>query len=105
MKSSGHCKVTIAVISFVSLTLVTAVIAAVVIVVVLGRNSSVSDPTINYYNGSFRITNINYTDDYKNSQSDAYKSMSAQIEGIISKTFDNSDVKNQYSSTKVISIR
>ncbi|KAE8631044.1 hypothetical protein XENTR_v10001056 [Xenopus tropicalis] len=104
MKSFGHYKVTIAVISFVILTLVAAVVSAVVIVVVLGRNTSISNYTFNYYNGSFRISNENYTDDYKNSQSDAYKSLSAQVEGLISKTFYNSDMKNQYSSAKVISI-
>ncbi|XP_041447100.1 transmembrane protease serine 11D isoform X2 [Xenopus laevis] len=99
MKFSRPSKTFIAVIIFAILIIIA---VATIVVLVLGKNTL--SPFLGYYNGSFRITNLNFKDEYKNRQSDGFKSISVQIEELLTKTFENSDIKSQYNGSKVTSI-
>ncbi|MEE6522430.1 hypothetical protein FKM82_020979 [Ascaphus truei] len=75
-------KITSAVIGLVIGIILGAAIAAIVIFVVLG--SKIQSPSPHYYSGTFRILNLNYTDHYKQSNSTEFRTLSAQIERLVS---------------------
>ncbi|MEE6460029.1 hypothetical protein FKM82_000835 [Ascaphus truei] len=95
-------KITSAVIGLVIGIILGAAIAAIVIFVVLG--SKIQSPSPHYYSGTFRILNLNYTDHYKQSNSTEFRTLSAQIERLLDTTFENSDLRNQYNMSQVISL-
>ncbi|KAM4709305.1 transmembrane protease serine 11C-like [Discoglossus pictus] len=106
MTLSTQHKITIAIITLVILIILTAVIASMIIVFVLGGMSQTPTESSDkrYFNGSFRIVNLNYTDEYLQSSSTGFKNLSTQIEGLLQKTFENSELKNQYKESKVVSL-
>ncbi|KAM8939364.1 transmembrane protease serine 11B-like protein [Pelodytes ibericus] len=81
------------------------IVCGIVLAVVLGpkASESVSDPY--YYSGSFRILNMNYTDDYKQNSSVGFKALAAKIEEQLLTTFQNSELKSDYNGSQVISLR
>ncbi|XP_073511311.1 transmembrane protease serine 11B-like protein [Phyllobates terribilis] len=105
MKLPGHQ--TMIIIAVVSITILLAVIAAVTaaVVIVFFHGSTNETSTIRvYYNGSFRIVNLNYTDLYLHSSSLAFQTMAAQIEGFFTAAFNNSELKSQYTRSQVVSL-
>ncbi|XP_073397513.1 transmembrane protease serine 11C-like isoform X3 [Dendrobates tinctorius] len=104
MKLLGHQTMIIAVVSItILLAIVAAVTAAVVIICFHGSTNETSTIHV-YYNGSFRIVNLNYTDQYLHSSSLAFQTMAAQIEGFFTAAFNNSELKSQYSRSRVVSL-
>nr|DBA28783.1 TPA: hypothetical protein GDO54_009082 [Pyxicephalus adspersus] len=57
-----------------------------------------------YYSGSFRILNLNYTEDYRKSSSHGFQSLAAKVEGFIDSTFNYSELRSQYKSAQVVSL-
>ncbi|XP_075197926.1 transmembrane protease serine 11D-like [Anomaloglossus baeobatrachus] len=55
-----------------------------------------------YYKGSFRILNLNFTDQYLHISSLAFQTMAAQIEEFVTSAFNNSELKNQYKRSQVV---
>ncbi|XP_077132028.1 transmembrane protease serine 11F isoform X3 [Ranitomeya variabilis] len=105
MKLPGHH--TMMIIAVVSITILLAIIAAVTaaVVIIFFHGSANETSTIRtYYNGSFRIVNLNYTDQYLHSSSLAFQTMAAQIEGFFTAAFNNSELKSQYSRSQVVSL-
>ncbi|XP_069599482.1 transmembrane protease serine 11C-like isoform X2 [Ranitomeya imitator] len=103
MKLPGHQ--TMIIIAVVSITILLAIIAAVTAaaVIIFFHGSANETSTIHvYYNGSFRIVNLNYTDQYLHSSSLAFQTMAAQIEGFFTAAFNNSELKSQYSRSQVV---
>ncbi|XP_072262911.1 transmembrane protease serine 11C-like [Pyxicephalus adspersus] len=101
MKFSKHRNIIIAIFSIVVLMVIGAVVSAVVIVL-LGTSKSHSSTT--YYSGSFRILNLNYTEDYRKSSSHGFQSLAAKVEGFIDSTFNYSELRSQYKSAQVVSL-
>ncbi|XP_063281907.1 transmembrane protease serine 11G-like [Pelobates fuscus] len=104
MKSSVFWKIKVASIILI-VFLVVAAAVIVTTVLLLGSKSSVSNSTIQYYDGSFRILNLNYTNDYKDGSSSGYKLLATQLQGLLTSTFENSSLKNQYTKCEVINLR
>ncbi|XP_053559239.1 transmembrane protease serine 11C-like isoform X2 [Bombina bombina] len=106
MMLSTRNKITIAVITIILLLIIAAAISATVIVLVLGtpNKQALKSTSIDYYNGSFRILNLNYTDDYKESSSTGFRTLSTEIETLLRSTFENSELKNQYNRSQVVSL-
>ncbi|XP_069832304.1 transmembrane protease serine 11C-like [Dendropsophus ebraccatus] len=105
MKSPGYrTKIIIAVVGIITLlAIIAAVIAAIVI---LTRGSTNGSQSINYvyYNGSFRILNLNYSDQYRRSSSLAFQSVAVQIEEFVNATMNNSELRSQYIRSQVVSL-
>ncbi|XP_077332658.1 chymotrypsin-like elastase family member 2A isoform X3 [Lithobates pipiens] len=104
MKVSKHRNIIIAVsIIIVLLIIIAAVVSAIVITVIRGASSN-SGTSLVYYSGSFRILNLNYTEDYKRSSSLEFQSMAVQIEGFIHLIFNNSELRSEYKEVQVVSL-
>ncbi|XP_071982704.1 transmembrane protease serine 11D-like isoform X2 [Engystomops pustulosus] len=100
MKSPGRT----AVIAVVSILIILAIIAAVTAaVVILTKHDSTNINNV-YYNGSFRIVNVNYTAQYSRSNSLEFQSLAAQIEEFVNEAFNNSELKSQYNRSQVVSL-
>ncbi|XP_018408774.1 PREDICTED: transmembrane protease serine 11C-like [Nanorana parkeri] len=105
MKVSKHRNIIIAISSIIfALMIIAAVVSAVVIIVIQGMHNK-SNPSLLYYSGSFRILNLNYTEDYRKSSSIGYHSMASQIEGFIDLTFNYSELRSQFKKAQVVSLR
>ncbi|KAM9330532.1 transmembrane protease serine 11A-like [Gastrophryne carolinensis] len=104
MKPSKHCKMKIAVASIIIVLLIIAAVVSAVLIVLLKDNSNKSPSNTVYYRGSFRVLNVTYTDDYRQSNGPAFQSLSANIESFIDTAFNNSELKSQYKESKVIKI-
>ncbi|KAM9330529.1 transmembrane protease serine 9-like [Gastrophryne carolinensis] len=110
-KSSKQCKILIAISTIILLMIIAAVVSAVVIVFVRGtskqqtsnQQTSSSSNTV-YYRGSFRIVNLNYTDDYRQSNSSAFQSLAADIDAYIKSVFNNSTLRSQFKTSQVVSL-
>ncbi|KAM4807871.1 transmembrane protease serine 11B-like protein [Rhinophrynus dorsalis] len=70
-----------------------------------GKTTTVRSSSMSYFNGSFRIQNLNYTNDYENTTSIQFILLSTQIQELLLKTFENSDFRSQYNMSKVTSLR
>ncbi|KAM3936802.1 transmembrane protease serine 11D-like [Leptodactylus fuscus] len=57
-----------------------------------------------YYNGSFRILNVNYTDQYGHRGSLPFQALAAPIKEFVNAAFNNSELKRQYIGSQVISL-
>ncbi|PIO40317.1 hypothetical protein AB205_0135090 [Aquarana catesbeiana] len=101
---SKHRSIIIAVsIIIVLLIIIAAVVSAIVITVIQGTSSK-SGSSLVYYNGSFRVLNLNYTEDYKRSSSLEFQSMAVQIEGFIHSIFNYSELRSEYKKVQVVSL-
>ncbi|KAM5193561.1 transmembrane protease serine 11C-like [Mantella aurantiaca] len=102
LMKSRQGKITIAVISVAIFIITAAVIASVVIAIVLGNKNRESIP--HYYEGSFRIMNLNYRASFRDSGSSDFKELSLQIEEFAKATFEESALKSLFNNSKVISL-
>ncbi|XP_044133564.1 transmembrane protease serine 11C-like [Bufo gargarizans] len=57
-----------------------------------------------YYNGSFRILNLNYTNQYLHSSSLEFQALAVQIEEFINSSYINSELKSLYIRSQVVSL-
>ncbi|XP_040275784.1 transmembrane protease serine 11D-like [Bufo bufo] len=57
-----------------------------------------------YYNGSFRILNFNYTNQYLHSSSLEFQALAVQIEEFINAAYINSELKSLYIRSQVVSL-
>ncbi|KAM8939365.1 transmembrane protease serine 11B-like protein [Pelodytes ibericus] len=104
MKSPAPWKIKAAIISLIIFIIIAAAITITLIIVLGKKSTSVSSSTTCYYTGAFRILNVNYTDDYKQSNSTGFNTLSSEIQNLLTTIFENSDLSNQYISSKVISL-
>ncbi|XP_063281410.1 transmembrane protease serine 11G-like [Pelobates fuscus] len=98
-------KVTVAVISLTVFIIFAAAVSTIIIIIVNGAKPAASSDSTQYFNGSFRILNLNFTSDYKQSNSAAFKTLADQIKDLLSSTFKNSSLKNQFNMSQITSLR
>ncbi|KAE8631039.1 hypothetical protein XENTR_v10001053 [Xenopus tropicalis] len=104
MKSTQF-KITVAAIIIAFVLLLAAAISAIVVVVVLGKQSPASSAkNLRYFSGSLRILNLNYSDEYTITTSNGFKQMAAKIAKVLDSAYEDSELKNQYNSSQVISL-
>ncbi|XP_056414482.1 transmembrane protease serine 11B-like protein [Hyla sarda] len=105
MKLPGQRTMTvIAVVSIIVLLAIIAAVVAAVVIVTRGLTNGLASSTTVYYNGSFRILNLNYTDRYRYSNSIAFQSLAAQIEEFVNAAMNSSGLKSQYIRSQVVSL-
>ncbi|CAH2301623.1 transmembrane protease serine 11B [Pelobates cultripes] len=98
-------KVTVAVITLTLFIIFAAAVSTIIIVIVIGPKPAASSDSTQYFNGSFRILNLNFTSDYKQTNSAAFKTLADQIKDLLSSTFQNSSLKNQFNMSQITSLR
>ncbi|XP_075121039.1 transmembrane protease serine 11C-like [Leptodactylus fuscus] len=104
MKTPGRSAV-IAVLSIIMLlAIIAAVTATIVIVTMHGSTKELPSTSYIYYNGSFRILNVNYTDQYGHRGSLPFQALAAPIKEFVNAAFNNSELKRQYIGSQVISL-
>ncbi|XP_053317678.1 transmembrane protease serine 11A-like [Spea bombifrons] len=105
MKFSEHWKIKVAVISLVIVIIAAVALIVLFTVFVHGSNNLVSSANLRYYEGSFRILNLNYTDSYQQSNSVDFLSLSEKIQSLLAKTFEDSELKSQFNMSKVTNLK
>ncbi|OCT97346.1 transmembrane protease serine 11C [Xenopus laevis] len=102
---SPQFKITIAVITATFVLLLAAAISAIVVVVVLAKQTPASSANNRrYFSGSLRILNLNYSNEYQTATSNEFRQMAAKIEVLIDSAYKDSDLRNQYNRTQIISL-
>ncbi|KAM5193700.1 transmembrane protease serine 11D-like [Mantella aurantiaca] len=104
LKFSEHRNIIIAIFIIIVLLMITAAVVSAVVIIVIHGASSISNSSLVYYKGSFRILNLNYTEDYRRSSSLEFQSLAVQIEGFIDSTFNYSQLRSQYKKVQVVSL-
>ncbi|XP_037005934.2 transmembrane protease serine 11D [Artibeus jamaicensis] len=85
-----------------------AVVAGVVIlavVIALLIHFLAFDKKSYFYHSSFQILNVNYSDNLNSPATQQYRTLSERIESVITTTFKESDLKNQFIGVHVVKLR
>ncbi|XP_040183615.1 transmembrane protease serine 11F-like isoform X2 [Rana temporaria] len=104
MKASKHRNIVIAVSIIIFLLIIIAAVVSAIVISVIRGTSSKSGSSLVYYSGSFRVLNLNYTEDYKRSSSLEFQSMAVQMEGFIYLIFNYSELRSEYKKVQVVSL-
>ncbi|XP_039701268.1 transmembrane protease serine 11D, partial [Pteropus medius] len=84
---------------------VVAVVLILAVMTALLIHFLVFDQKSYFYHSSFQILNVNYSDELNSSATQKYRTLSGKIESMITKTFKESNLRNQFIGVHVVKLR
>ncbi|XP_016046874.1 transmembrane protease serine 11D [Erinaceus europaeus] len=91
--------------SYVVVFIVVAVVVILAVTIALLVHFLAFDKKSYFYRGRIQILNVNYTDQLNSPTTQEYRHLSERIETMLSKTFKESDLRNQFVRAHVVRLR